>query len=211
MSWTGGGTSTGIVTADGYVEFTNSQTTTLRAIGLVSSPLVTFDWQNLLFGIYVDSTNVWHTESGVGPGTIVETTCAISDTFRIAVSTTREVTYLKNGVVFYTSLIEALPPFYVGACLNTSGAEFEFVTISNVQDSALGVDPQVMLSLSNDGGKTFGPEMWRSMGKRGEYLTRVRWNRLGAARRRVFEVAVTDPVPWKLTGAYLESFSTEKP
>ena len=67
-----------------------------------------------------------------------------------------------------------------------------------------GDDPQVMLRLSNDGGKTWISEQWRSAGKMGEYWRRVRWNRLGAARRRVFEVSVTDPVPWRLTGAYLE-------
>ena len=68
-----------------------------------------------------------------------------------------------------------------------------------------GGDPQVMLRLSNDGGKTWISEVWRSAGKVGEYLRRVRWNRLGVARRRVFEVSVTDPIPWRLVGAYLES------
>ena len=62
-----------------------------------------------------------------------------------------------------------------------------------------------MLRLSNDGGRTWLSEEMRGSGKIGQYLTRVRWNRLGAARRRVFEVVVTDDVPWRLTGAYLES------
>lgn len=66
-----------------------------------------------------------------------------------------------------------------------------------------GDDPQVMLRISNDGGKTWISEQWRSAGKMGEYLRRVRWNRLGAARRRVFEISMTDPVAWKITGAYL--------
>ncbi|MEK9723025.1 MAG: PKD domain-containing protein [Rhodospirillaceae bacterium] len=68
-----------------------------------------------------------------------------------------------------------------------------------------GTDPQVMLRVSNDGGKTWITEQWRSAGKTGEYLRRVRWNRLGVARRRVFEVIVTDPIAWKLTGAYVEA------
>lgn len=66
-------------------------------------------------------------------------------------------------------------------------------------------DPQMMLRLSNDGGKTWGSELWRSAGKTGEYSQRVRWNRLGQARRRVFEVVATDPIPWRVTGAYLEA------
>lgn len=65
------------------------------------------------------------------------------------------------------------------------------------------VDPQVMMRMSNDGGKTWGAEMMRSAGKIGEYKTRVRWNRLGAARRRVFEVSVSARVPWRITNAFL--------
>lgn len=68
-----------------------------------------------------------------------------------------------------------------------------------------GADPQVMLRISNDGGKTWVAESWRSAGRVGEYLQRVDWNRLGCARRRVFEVSVTDPVAWRIVGAYLES------
>lgn len=65
-------------------------------------------------------------------------------------------------------------------------------------------DPQVMLRISNDAGKTWISEQWRSAGKLGEWAKRIRWNRLGSARRRVFEVVVTDPVPWRLVGADLE-------
>jgi hypothetical protein len=83
-------------------------------------------------------------------------------------------------------------------------------TASEAATGTPGYDPQVMLRLSNDGGKTWISEQWRSAGKKGEYLHRVRWNRLGAARRRVFEVSVTDPIPWKLTGAYLKMQSSKK-
>lgn len=64
-------------------------------------------------------------------------------------------------------------------------------------------DPQVLLRVSNDAGKTWITEQQRSAGKLGEYYKRVRWNRLGAARRRVFEVVVTDPIPWRITNCYL--------
>lgn len=67
-----------------------------------------------------------------------------------------------------------------------------------------GSDPQVMLRMSNDGGKTWGPEQWRSAGARGEYGTRVRWLRCGSARKRVFEVVVSDPIPWRILGAFVE-------
>ncbi len=72
-------------------------------------------------------------------------------------------------------------------------------------------EPEVMLRLSNDGGRTWTCEMIRTTGKRGEYWRRVRWNRLGCARRRVFEVSVSDPIPWRIVGAYVESQETERP
>jgi hypothetical protein len=62
-----------------------------------------------------------------------------------------------------------------------------------------------MLRLSNDGGRTWISEEMRGSGKVGEYGTRVRWNRLGCARRRVFEVTCSDDVPWRLTGCNLET------
>lgn len=71
--------------------------------------------------------------------------------------------------------------------------------------SATGVDrePQVMLSLSNDAGRTWITEQWRGAGKLGEYQRRVRWQGLGAARRRVFRVVCADEYPWRLVGADL--------
>lgn len=58
-----------------------------------------------------------------------------------------------------------------------------------------GVDPQLMLSLSVDGGKTYRKsQRWRSMGKIGEYARRLRWTRNGNARQWVVMVSITDPV-----------------
>jgi hypothetical protein len=67
-----------------------------------------------------------------------------------------------------------------------------------------GANPQVMLRMSNDSGKTWGAEMMRSAGKMGQYSRRVRWDRLGRARQRVFEISVTDPIPWRIVGAFLQ-------
>ena len=68
-----------------------------------------------------------------------------------------------------------------------------------------GADPQVVLRLSNDGSRTWITEQARPMGKTGEYLKRVRWNQLGTARNRVFEVFIADPVRWRISGAYLDA------
>jgi hypothetical protein len=44
-----------------------------------------------------------------------------------------------------------------------------------------GVIPQVMLSVSRDGGNTWGAEMWANAGELGKYKTRVEWRRLGTS------------------------------
>ena len=61
-----------------------------------------------------------------------------------------------------------------------------------------GSSPQAMLSYSTDGGNTWSAELWRSVGKIGEYRTLVRWNRLGQGRRRVFKLRYTEPTQFSV-------------
>lgn len=70
--------------------------------------------------------------------------------------------------------------------------------------SGQGSNPEVMLRISNDGGKTWGNEITQTAGTIGQYGKRVIWNRCGAGRRRVFEVSVSDPVPWRLLRAFIK-------
>ncbi len=60
--------------------------------------------------------------------------------------------------------------------------------------SGQGADPKVMLRWSDDGGRTWSNEHWRSLGVRGDFKARAVWNRLGQARDRVYEYSITDPV-----------------
>lgn len=64
-----------------------------------------------------------------------------------------------------------------------------------------GVDPQVMLQISRDNGRTFGAEKWTSIGKVGQYGKRAIWRRLGSARDFVFQLTVTDPVKFTIVHA----------
>lgn len=60
--------------------------------------------------------------------------------------------------------------------------------------SGQGSDPVASLRHSNDGGNTWSRRRNRSIGKKGEYKDRVRWNRNGSGRNRVFELEISDPV-----------------
>ena len=74
-----------------------------------------------------------------------------------------------------------------------------------------GIDPQVMLRWSDDGGHTWSNEHWKSIGKQGEYGHRVIWRRLGMTdklRDRVYEISGTDPVRITIMGAELNAGAT---
>lgn len=65
-------------------------------------------------------------------------------------------------------------------------------------------DPQMMLRYSDDNGHTWSNERTCSLGAVGEYGARAIFRRLGVGRNRVWEISMTDPVPWAITGAVLE-------
>lgn len=69
--------------------------------------------------------------------------------------------------------------------------------------SGQGSNPQIALSISRDNGKTFGPDMWKDLGKMGEYKTRVEWRRLGSPRVMTPKIRITDPVPVCIVSASL--------
>lgn len=75
--------------------------------------------------------------------------------------------------------------------------------IGNANDP--GADPQITVSLSNDGGRTFGSERTASVGAQGQDLVRVKWERNGDGRDKAFKVVCSDPVyPWAIIDAFLD-------
>ena len=65
-----------------------------------------------------------------------------------------------------------------------------------------GLDPQAVLEYSGDGGETWSSELWRSVGKIGEYGARAIWNRMGSDFRRIYRLTVSDPVVWQVLGIH---------
>ena len=65
--------------------------------------------------------------------------------------------------------------------------------------------PQVMLRWSDDGGKIWSNTYYLDCGQAGEYNKRVRMIKLGRARKRVWELSWTDPIPWSIVDAFLQS------
>jgi hypothetical protein len=68
-----------------------------------------------------------------------------------------------------------------------------------------GVDPQVLFRASADGGQSWGNERQASAGRMGEYRRRVFWTRLGSPRLWVPEITMSDPIAWRIMGAFLNN------
>lgn len=86
--------------------------------------------------------------------------------------------------------------------VRNSWLQIEFTPGVGLQ-SGQGSNPQAMMRMSNDGGFTWGNEHWATIGATGQYKNRVVFRRLGAARDRVYEVRISDPVPRDVVGATL--------
>jgi hypothetical protein len=71
-----------------------------------------------------------------------------------------------------------------------------------------GSNPACMLQFSNNDGRTWSNEIWRSMGKRGDFQAAVLFNRLGQTTRRqgrVYKYSVSDPTRRTLIQALTNS------
>lgn len=72
-----------------------------------------------------------------------------------------------------------------------------------------GSNPQIMMTVSKDGGQTYGTEQWATFGAIGTFKTRVIWRRLGMARDWTFKFRITDPVKRVIFGSSVEMRQTK--
>lgn len=112
-------------------------------------------------------------------------------------------TYSDNGA--------AIPRIRSCPHLSSDGREQFFASLQIDMETGVGLttgqgsDPQAMLQWSDDGGKTWSNEVWASIGKLGEYRSRVRFRRLGKSRDRVFRLTITDPIKVAIVDASVEA------
>lgn len=64
--------------------------------------------------------------------------------------------------------------------------------------------PKMWLRWSDDRGVSYGNSVLQSMGSGGQYLTSIKWSRLGLARDRVFEIGWSTDADTSLNGAFIE-------
>ena len=128
---------------------------------------------------------------------------------------TGSVGALKEGV--YTDFGVLVTRFVTSRPFDNTGSSVNVASIEAVVESGVGLsnditvntgstpsgdvisgtggkDPQIVLSWSDDGGRSFDGFIPRSMGKIGEYRERPAWSRLGVFdRQRVLKFSVSSP------------------
>lgn len=86
--------------------------------------------------------------------------------------------------------------------------ELELAMRTGVGDATT-PNPQIRHDYSDDGSQTYGSEISKSMGKKGEYKTRVRWSRLGRIpNARVLRWKTTEPVLVEIYALYANAEGT---
>lgn len=83
-------------------------------------------------------------------------------------------------------------------------SEFRMMMETGVGNSGES-DPAAMVSVSKDGGRTFGTERQAVIGQIGQYRRRVRAFRFGQMESGMFRVSISDPVKRQFWGAVLEA------
>lgn len=110
--------------------------------------------------------------------------------------------YTENGATVMRQRIGAMLA-REGRQMDVSSFEVEFKRGVGLV-SGDGSDPQACLRYSFDGGHTWSRELWRPIGKIGEYGRRAIWNRLGQGEHFLFEVTIAAPVEAIIVAAYAD-------
>jgi hypothetical protein len=79
------------------------------------------------------------------------------------------------------------------------------INVGDTPVTAPGDDPAIFMLASNDGGKTFGEAREKTLGRSGEYRTKVKWRKCGSSRNRVFKAVTTAQTDVTIYGAFMDT------
>lgn len=155
--------------------------------------------------VYESVSGLWHTrESTFGESQLTWRVSGIVEAYaELVVGDLLSNRFGIIGKEVYMEYDEPIKRRFVLPPLDNNGDPFFNNSVELVGETGVGntvdpgSDPQVRLSFSDDGGRTFGPSLSRSFGKIGEYDLRVIWDELGRVpRSRMYRFDVSDPVKW---------------
>lgn len=149
--------------------------------------------------VYDAATQLWHERESWGR-TRYRWNCATETFGRVLVGDSATGGIYALDLDTFTEAGSPVRRRVIGPSVHADGKlafsprlEVEFepgVGITTGQGSA----PEVMLRWSDDDGRSWSPEYWRSLGAIGDGSARAIWTRLGAFRRRIYELSMSDPV-----------------
>ena len=160
--------------------------------------------------VYDMTTGVWHERDSEG---YEHWRCATG----VAFAGATVAGDLRSGALYtldptsYDEVGQEIIRTAVGSVIHGSGKRVVVKSLTFDMETGTGLttgqgsDPQVFLQISDDDGRTYGNEIWRSIGARGMHKTRVRFSRLGAARGRVFRLGMSDPVRTAISAVEVEA------
>lgn len=113
--------------------------------------------------------------------------------------------YSENGEVIQRTRDSA--PIH-GGLFGVPGKQLEMNSLVLIMETGVGTlantDPVVMLSFSDDGGKTWSEQMFGDVGAMGQFLYEVRWDCLGAFDSRIIRIQTSDAVYYSIHSASAE-------
>lgn len=92
-----------------------------------------------------------------------------------------------------------------GGLFRAPGKSLEMSSLVLIMETGVGTltttDPQVMLSFSDDGGRTWSTQMFGDVGAMGEFIYEVRWDGLGSFYSRIIRIQTSDAVHYSIHSA----------
>ncbi len=113
--------------------------------------------------------------------------------------------FLATGDDSLASGVSADGKVVVGTANSTAGGDHYAVIWSLSTTPTYIAPPIVSLDWSDDRGHSFSNPVSQSMGRTGEYLVSLQWQRLGLARDRVFRISWSSPTRTVLQGAWVDA------
>jgi len=166
---------------------------------------LTFPSENKTW-VFDATTGMWHEKFYLNPTTSVEerhrsrvsaffnNNNYVGDWANNKIYSLEQTTYTDNGD---TILRERIGPVIWNNLDRVYYNAIEFDLESGVgAATGQGSNPLLQLRWSNDGGHTWSSWYYLDMGAIGQYATRVRRERLGQSRKRVFHIRYSEPTPF---------------
>jgi hypothetical protein len=118
---------------------------------------------------------------------------------------------ISTGGVLEVASVEFSPANSANYLMASSGTQLltglyvSSGAVLTIPPSSYARDPKMMLRWSDDGGKRWSNERQLDCGQARNFKKRVIARRLGQSRDRIYEIATTDPIPWRIVDAYLNA------